>query len=88
MGLYSGGLIIGRIFGLRFGGLIFGRFFFLAGGGGGLIIRVLRYMLCVAALFWGPATLRRKLTFLVLDTDIINTFLLFVNVLCFYHLKR
>ena len=35
MGLYSGGLIIGRIFGLRFGGLIFGSFFFGGRGGGG-----------------------------------------------------
>ena len=35
MGLYVGGLIIGRILRLRIGGLIFGRAFF-GGGGGGL----------------------------------------------------
>ena len=33
MGLYSEGLIIGRILRLRFGGLIFGRAYFRGGGG-------------------------------------------------------
>ena len=40
MGLYLGRLIIGRIFASEIWGLIFGRAYF---GGGGLIIRILRY---------------------------------------------
>ena len=54
MGSYSGGLIIGRIFASEIWGLIFERasfsflFFFLGGGGVGLIIGILRYVLTSA----------------------------------------
>ena len=48
MGLYSGGLIIGRtVLRLRFGGLILVRalfIFFFFGGGGGGIIEILQYL--------------------------------------------
>ena len=45
MGLYSGGLIIGRIFASEIWGGLFsgGLNFFFLGGGGGLIIGILRY---------------------------------------------
>ena len=55
MGSYSGGLIIGRIFASEIWGLIFERasfsflsFFFFLGGGVGLIIGILRYVLTSA----------------------------------------
>ena len=54
MGLYSGGLIIGRIFASEIWGAYFREglsfiylfiyFFFWGGGGGGLIIGILRYV--------------------------------------------
>ena len=42
MGLYSGGLIIGRILRLRFGGGAYFREGLFCGGGGGLITGILR----------------------------------------------
>ena len=44
MGLYSGGLIIGRIFASEIWGAYFREGLFGGGGGGGLIIGILRYI--------------------------------------------
>ena len=44
MGLYSGGLIIGRIFASEIWGTYFREGLSLGGGGGGLIIGILRYV--------------------------------------------
>ena len=64
MGLYLGGLIIGRIFASDVcgggGGLIFGRayynfflsVFFWGGEGGGLIIGILQYFTLAVWIFW------------------------------------
>ena len=43
MGLYSGGLIIGRIFASEIWGAYFREGLFSGGGGGGLIIGILQY---------------------------------------------